>query len=271
MSSVSGEGGRDVSMVTRLALDRLGDDVFRSAVPTDRGHVFGGLLVGQAVRAAQLTVPADDPIRSLHATFVRAGRPSTDLDLTVERTRDGSSFATRRVVASQGGDLVLVLTADFHREEDGPEYQVPPVAEVPGPGSADVGRYDSPWFESRDVAVEDACASPPLARRTWYRARVALPDDTSLHLAALAYLSDHGPTRSAREPHIHLDDDARRMSVSLDHSVWFHRPTRVDQWLLYELVPISTARGRGLSIGTIREEAGRLVATVAQEVVLRVR
>ncbi len=263
--------GRDVSMVTRLALDDLGHDRFRSATATDHGHVFGGLLVGQAVRAAQRTVPAEDPIRSLHASFVLAGRPDTRVELAVERTRDGSSFATRRVVASQGDRIVLVLTADFHREEDGPEYQVPPVAEVPGPAATSVGRYDSPWFESRDVAVEDAPSAPPLARRTWYRARVPLPDDPAVHLAALAYLSDHGPTRSAREPHRHLADDARRVSVSLDHSVWFHRPTRVDRWLQYELVPISTARGRGLSIGTIREEDGNLVATVAQEVVLRVR
>lgn len=265
------EDARDASMVTRLALDELDGDRFRSVSPTDRGHVFGGLLVGQAVRAAQLTVIDDDAIRSLHASFVRAGRPGRHVELAVERTRDGSSFATRRVVVSQGDDIVLVLTADFHREEDGPEYQVPPVAEVPGPDAAAIGRYDSPWFASLDVPVDDPPSVPPLARRTWYHARAPLPDDPALHLAALAYMSDHGPTRSAREPHVHLADDARRMSVSLDHSVWFHRPTRVDQWLLYELVPISTARGRGLSIGTIREESGCLVATVAQEVVLRLR
>lgn len=262
---------RDLSMATRLALEAVGEDRFRSAAPTDRGHVFGGLLVGLAVRAAQLTVPAEDPIRSLHASFVLAGRPHAHVELSVERTRDGSSFATRRVVASQGDRVVLVLTADFHREEDGPEYQVPPATQVPGPATADVGRYDSPWFESRDVPVDASLGGPPLARWTWYRARGAQPDDPSLHLSALAYLSDHGPTRSAREPHVHLADDARRMSVSLDHSVWFHRPTRVDQWLCYELVPISTARGRGLSIGSIREESGHLVATVAQEVVLRMR
>ena len=266
-----GEGLDERSMVARLAVDDAGDGTFVSVDPTDPGHVFGGLLIGQAVRAAQRTVPDDDPACSLHASFVRAGRPRQHVHYAVERTRDGSSFATRRVVATQGSDVVLVLTADFHREEDGPEYEVPPVAEVPGPEGVPIGRYDSPWFECRDVPPADAPRQPALALRTWYRARAAMPDDPALHLAALAYVSDHGPTRSAREPHAHLADDARRMSVSLDHSIWFHRPARVDQWLLYELLPIATARGRGLALGTIRTATGTLVATAAQEVVLRAK
>jgi acyl-CoA thioesterase-2 len=100
---------------------------------------------------------------------------------------------------------------------------------------------------------------------------VPVPPDPLLHLQTLAYLSDHGPTRAAREPHSHLADDARRMSVSLDHSVWFHRPVDVNQWLLSELVPVATGRGRGLSLGTLRTVDGTLVATVAQEVLLRER
>jgi hypothetical protein len=111
----------------------------------------------------------------------------------------------------------------------------------------------------------------PFARRAWFRPTAPVPDDPLLHLQALAYLSDHGPTRAAREPHAHLADDARRMSVSLDHSVWFHRPIDVNQWLLSELVPVATGRGRGLSIGTLRTVDGTLVATVAQEVLLRER
>ena len=111
----------------------------------------------------------------------------------------------------------------------------------------------------------------PHTRRAWFRPTAPVPDDPLLHLQALAYLSDHGPTRAAREPHAGLADDARRMSVSLDHSVWFHRPVDVNQWLLSELLPVATGRGRGLSLGTIRTADGTLLATVAQEVLLRSR
>ena len=142
---------------------------------------------------------------------------------------------------------------------------------MPGPDGLRRGRYDNPYIESRDVPVArraTRCRTPagPGSDPT-----APVPDDPLLHLQALAYLSDHGPTRAAREPHAHLADDARRMSVSLDHSVWFHRPVDVNQWLLSELVPVATGRGRGLSLGTLRTVDGTLVATVAQEVLLRER
>ena len=116
-----------------------------------------------------------------------------------------------------------------------------------------------------------APAAPADARHAWFRVTQPLGEDPALHQHALAYLSDHGPTRSAREPHAHLADDARRQSVSLDHSVWFHRPCDVNGWLLSELVPVATAHGRGLAVGTLRTLDGTLVATVAQEVLLRTR
>ena len=136
--------------------------------------------------------------------------------------------------------------------------------------TASRGRYDNPFIESRDVPVRADDPSPH-ARRAWYHPTQPVPDDPLLHLQVLAYLSDHGPTRAAREPHAHLSDDAKRMSMSLDHSVWFHRPIDVNQWLLSELVPVATGRGRGLSLGTLRTMDGTLVATVAQEVLLRER
>ena len=259
------------SMANRLALDEIDDHTFTSRHPTDPGHVFGGLLIGQALRAAHLTVANGRSAHSLHASFVAAGGPDERLLLTVERTRDGGSFATRRVVVSQERGVVLVLTADFHDDETGVEYETPPTPDVPGPDGLGVGRYASRWFESRDVPVGAVIAGPPHARHAWFRPTSPMPDDPDLHLQALAYVSDHGPTRAAREPHVHLADDARRMSVSLDHSVWFHRPVDVNGWLLYELLPVATGRGRGLSIGSIRTLDGALAATVAQEVVLRTR
>jgi acyl-CoA thioesterase II len=257
-------------MVDRLALADTGDDVFVTATPPDEGHVFGGLLIGQALRAAQLTVPDDRPAHSLHLSFAVAGTGGEAIRYEVERTRDGSSFATRRVVARQVRGIVAVLTADFHQDEPGAEYQTPATPGIPGPDGLPVGRYDNPFIESRDVPVLEGDRLPH-TRRAWFRPTAPVPDDRLLHLQALAYLSDHGPTRAAREPHAGLADDARRMSVSLDHSVWFHRPVDVNQWLLSELLPVATGRGRGLSLGTIRTADGTLLATVAQEVLLRSR
>lgn len=258
-------------MASRLALDEAGADVFISHEPTDPMHVFGGLVVAQALRAAALTVPAGRSAHALHASFVVRGTGGEPIRYSVERTRDGGSFATRRVTAAQDHGVVLVLTADFHDDEDGLEYESPATSGIPGPDGLPQGRYDSPWFESRDVPVDDAPPTPQHARRAWFRPTAPLPDDPDLHLQALAYLSDHGPTRAAREPHAALADDARRMSVSLDHSLWFHRPVRLDDWVLVEFVPQATGRGRGLSLGTARDRNGTLLATIAQEVLLRSR
>lgn len=261
-----------VTMAQRLALEELVPGVFVTAEPPSPGHVFGGLVVAQSLRAAQLTVPGGKPAHSLHLSFAVAGRGGEPIQYDVERTRDGSSFATRRVVARQPHGVVAVLTAGFHRDERGVDYQTPAAPGIPGPDGLPAGRYDNPYIESRDVPITDEVPDRvPHARRAWYRPKAPLPDDALLHLQTLAYLSDHGPTRAARQPHAHLADDARRMSVSLDHSVWFHHPVDVNQWLLSELVPLATGRGRGLALGTIRTADGTLIATVAQEVLLRER
>ena len=257
------------TMADRLALQPVAGetDVYASRWPCGRGHVFGGLIIGQAVRAAQLTVADDRPVHSLHASFLVGGRGREHLRHEVERTRDGSSFGTRRVVVRQSTGSVLVLTADFHADEHGLEYELPATRGVPVPDGLPTGRYATRWIDSRDAPVEDGSHT----RRAWFRPIAAVADDPLLHLQTLAYMSDHGPTRAARQPHASLDADSTRMSVSLDHSVWFHRPVDVNQWLLSELVPVATGRGRGLSIGTIRTADGTLVATLAQEVLLRAR
>ncbi|MFV0307335.1 MAG: acyl-CoA thioesterase [Desertimonas sp.] len=262
------------TMADRLALVGGADDVFVSASPTEPGHVFGGLLIGQALRAGQLTVPDLDgvrPVHVLHASFVTAGRGNEVVHYDVERTRDGGSFTTRRVVARQQHGVVLVMTADFHADEPGLDYETPPTPGIPAPESLAPGRYASRWFDARDVPVDAVAGRLPHGRRAWYHPNAPVPDDPLLQLQCLAYLSDHGPTRAARQPHVDLADDARRQSVSLDHSVWFHRPVDVNDWLLSELIPVATGRGRGLSLGTIRTAEGSLLATVAQAVLLRQR
>jgi acyl-CoA thioesterase-2 len=255
------------SIASQLALEPVAEDVYVGASQLDEGRVFGGLMIAHALRAAHLTVPDGRLAHSLQCAFVRAGRNAETLRYEVERTHEGTSFSTRRVVVHQRG-VAFVLTARFQVPEHGPDYQPDRPPPDGDPAALPVGRYDSPWFESRDVAP-DGPGAPPHARAAWFRCRTTLPDDPVLQQHALAFLTDHGPTRAVRQPHLDDYDTERRVSVSLDHAVWFHRPVRVEEWLLYELVPASTSGGRGLALGTIRTRGGDLVATVAQEALLR--
>jgi acyl-CoA thioesterase II len=283
-------GDRPVTapVVDWLTLADRGGDTFEGHNPPEggpdrpgAGRVFGGLVVGQALVAAQRTVlEPDRGVHAVHASFLRAGRADRMLRYAVERTRDGGAFTSRRVVASQEGEPILVLVASFQADEPGPEYQPgPPLAPggsegagsdgLPPPDGLPPGRYDGAAFDCRDVPVGAGPPGPAHVRRMWFRARGRLTDDPALHRAALAMASDHGPTRAVRQPHADHPGVEQRHSVSLDHSVWLHRPARVDQWLLSELWPVSTSASRGLCLGTISTTTGELVATVAQEALLR--
>ena len=187
----------------------------------------------------------------------------------VERTRDGMSFATRRVVVRQAAGVVMVLTADFHDAEPGLEYEPSPNLDIPGPDELQPADRQSKVFENRPVPVERIRGALPHTRCTWVRPVGELPDDPALHLQVLAYLSDHGPSRAARAPHAAVPRESLAQPVSLDHSIWFHRPVDANDWLLFELVPVATGRGRGLSFGTVRTRDRVLVASVAQEILLR--
>lgn len=269
-SSSPSDGGpvEPQSLVEQLTLGTEGTDA--STWPgTGEKRVFGGMLVAHALAAAMATVDGDRPPHSLHASFLGAADGRQPIRYEVERTRDGGSFSARRVVARQsGGSPVFALTASFHADEPGMAFEPPPLDGVPEPDELEAGRYAGPWFDSRDVPVDDAAFG--LHRRlAWFRARQPLPDDPALHQVALAYLSDHGPTRAVRQPHADHPGVEQRMSVSLDHSIWFHRPARVDQWLLSELHPLATGGGRGLALGTLRTAGGELVATITQEALLR--
>ncbi|MPY96368.1 MAG: acyl-CoA thioesterase II [Acidimicrobiia bacterium] len=259
-----------------LALEPDGPLRWRGGTGASSGHVYGGQVVAQALRAAHLTVEAPCWPHSLHASFLQAGTAGEPLLHAVERTRDGSSFATRRVVVSQPGtaEPILVLVASFHVPEAGVNYALVAPSGLPAPESLPPGRYDGEVFDCRDVPPGPARAAGTAgvaahARRMWFRARGELADDPALHLQGLAFASDHGPTRSVRQPHADHLGVERRMSVSLDHAVWFHRPVRVDTWLLSELVPQSTGAARGLTVGQVWSAEGAHVATVAQEALLR--
>lgn len=262
------------TVLARLHLDPVSSDVYRGPAHGRQRRLFGGLLLGQSVRAAAQTVDAQRPVHSIHGHFLAAGDGREAVSYQVERTRDGSSFSARQVTAMQGREVLFVATVSFHDPEPGLEYNLPGPPSAPEPESVPTGRYDNPWFESRDVPPDHPATglggTRPHTRLAWFRAREPMPDDSALHAQAIVYLTDHGPTRAVRQPHADHPGVERRMSVTLSHAVWLHTEARADEWLLSELHPVATGSGRGLAAGTLWTRDGRLVASVAQEALLRI-
>ena len=271
-TSKRGSVAEGLEMMLRLLdLESSGDDRFLARTSSDGPpRLFGGQVASQSLRAATLTVDADRSAHSFHAYFLRPGRPGIPLDLDVERTRDGRSFTTRRVTASQEGEPIFLLAASFHSSEDGDDWQLPGRDDLPGPDGAG---GESPFsafstmspFEIRPLA--GSSAGFPVLHPFWVRTRDRLPDDPALHLCVIAFMSDMGVVGSARAPGSSLP--ARFMGASLDHAVWFHRPARADEWLLFEVEPLSNFGSRGLARGSFRAVDGTLVASIAQEALLR--
>ncbi len=258
-----------------LELERLDRDLFRAYNPPYRTHgrLFGGQVAAHALRAAAHTVEADHHPHSLHGYFLRPGRPGAHTILQVDRIRDGRSFTTRNVVAVQEGEAIFALSASFHTDEPGGEYQVPAPTGVPHPDElARSGHAHEPgWdnmapFERFDVSPEWR-ADGGSSRRVWIRTRGRLPDDPPVHAAVLTYVSDMGAVGASRRVLGHFE--RRGMGASLDHAMWFHRRVRADDWLLFDMRPLSNAGARGLVVGTLHTEAGVLVASMAQEVLIR--
>ncbi|WP_141732820.1 acyl-CoA thioesterase [Oligoflexus tunisiensis] len=250
--------------------------------------LFGGQVLGQALVAASRTVEADRPIHSLHGYFLRAGKPNEPIYYEVDLIRSGKSFSTRRVVAKQGGLAIFSMSASFQTVEKGFEHQVEKPS-VPGPdgilseleqirkvhdkipeGLRDKLTADRP-IEIRVVDPVDFFAPhkrPPL-KYSWFKTNGKLPDDPLIHTAMLAYASDFGLATTAMLPHGATFYDPRVQVASLDHAMWFHRPVRMDEWLLYVKDSPSAAGGRGFNRGQIFNQDGILVASAAQESLIR--
>ncbi len=265
-------------LLSLFELEEVDDDVFRAPNPT-RGpwtRVFGGQVAAQAVRASQLTVPAERPIHSLHAYFIRPGRPGDPIDMYVERPRDGRSFTSRRVKAVQQGEVIFDMIASFHRAEAGPEYAVPIAIDVPDPEDAPepqgmFGRMRSMMpFDMRELGpTEPVDGIYRSTRRAWFKTAGQLPDDPQLHLCVLAFASDMGVVSAARVPVADEAEWERFMGASLDHAVWFHRPIRADEWILFDLRTVSSFGARGLAAGTMHTQDGVLGVSIAQEALIR--
>ncbi|MBI2706224.1 MAG: thioesterase family protein [Actinobacteria bacterium] len=263
-----------------FTFDELGDDVYR-AVNVDRGHgtrVFGGQVAAQALAAATRTITVPHHLHSLHAYFLRPGRPGIPIDYDVEETRDGRSFTTRRVLGRQDGEVIFEMSCSFHGDEDGVDYQLPRATDVPPAEDTparmlwipDEERERIP-FELRELGPSDADDTGwhRSTRRVWMRIRRRLPDDPLLHACLITFLSDMGAVMAAMAPvpeHRH----EQMMAASLDHALWFHRPIRADEWMLYDLHAVSNHGARGLTRGTMHTEDGVLGVSVAQEALIRV-
>ncbi len=256
-------------LASLLELERVKPDAFLGAGP-DLGwsRIYGGQVVAQALRAAVLTVDAPHKVHSLHAYFVRAGDEREPVLYEVERVRDGRSFTTRQVVAYQAGGAILNLIASFQADEEGEDRQ----AIRPPP---DLGRpEDLPDAESDlffQHKVVRSVREPVPEQVSWLRVPEDLGDDPSVHACALAYLSDEDLLGVAVLPHSLGGEWDSLMCASLDHAIWFHRPVRATDWLLFALSGHGVANARGMAIARVFTQAGEHVATVAQEGLVRVR
>jgi len=254
-----------------LALESKGRDRFEAVTPSDGpGRLFGGQVAAQSLRAATLTVDESRPPHSFHAYFVRPGRPGVPLVLDVIRIRDGRSFTTRAVTATQGGEAIFFLAASFHSPEEGEDWQLPARDDIPGPDDVDATRSPLAQFESMmPFELRPAAGRSQMGfalHPFWVRVGGTLPDDPQLHACALAFISDMGVVGSARP---NVADMRAFMGASLDHAVWFHRPFRADEWLLFDVGPVSNYGARGLARGTMHTADGVLVASIQQEALLR--
>lgn len=281
---------RVADLLRQFDLERLEVNLFRGE-SRDIGspQVYGGQVLGQALMAAYHTVEGLE-VHSLHAYFLRRGDFDRPIVYQVDRSRDGHSISSRRVIAVQNGAQIFTCAASFQRREPGLDHQST-MPEVPLPDSLPDWSRPSPEVaarlpallqrillrerpvEFRPVAPIDFMARrprPPI-ERVWLRIREPLGDDDRLHRALLAYMSDFNLLTASTQPHQGSYELAEMTMASIDHALWFHRPFRADQWLLYDIESPSASGARGFARGSLYSADGRLVASVAQEGLIRVR
>ena len=307
-SPVAGQTAVD-ELVVLLDLEGLGEDTFLGvSPPVGPQRVFGGQVASQALVAAGRTVDPARPVHSLHGYFVRPGDPAEPITYAVERVRDGRSFSVRRSVASQHGRTIFFMSASFHVPEEGLDHQAPGPLIAPGarpsedeePGAPDdrivpppeelptLADRLAPYPERAQALAlrqlpidvrydgEPGWVRPGRRRaephqRVWMRIDGTLPDDPLLHACALTFASDLTLLDSVLSAHGEVWGPGGVIGASLDHAMWFHRPFRADEWLLYDQVSPSASGGRGFATGRLFTEDGRLVASVVQEGLVRLR
>ena len=281
------------ALVDLLNLEQIEVNIFRGRSPDETvQRVFGGQVAGQALVAAGRTVPGDRPVHSLHAYFIRPGDPAVPLVYMVDRVRDGRSFTTRRVSVIQHGETIFTLSASFHHAEPGFEHAAV-MPEVPPPDSVTptierleklFGPLDARYermFRRNPVDLRfpgpltvEAQRDPSLRTTrnlVWLRVDGELPDDPLLHVCLMTYASDMTLLDSVLLAHGLSWVDGKTIGASLDHAMWFHRPFRADQWLLYSQESPVASGARGLARGQVFTQDGQLVVSVVQEGLIRTR
>lgn len=289
--NVCAEGNVLEELLTLLKLEKIETNIFRGqSQDLGFGNVFGGQVLGQALSAASQTVAEARHVHSLHGYFMRPGDARKPIVYTVDCIRDGKSFTTRRVVAVQKGLAIFSMSASFQIEESGFDHQ-DEMPRIEGPDGLAPEIEMARQFADRlppairakilcDKPIEIRHVDPvhplkpdkrPPEKYVWFRTIGALPDDKSVHHYLLTYASDFNLVGTALYPHGHTFWQREMQVASLDHAMWFYRDFRMDDWMLYAMQSPSAARSRGLSIGRIFTREGHLVATVAQEGLIRYR
>lgn len=266
---------------------RTRDDILTGPpMPTPHGRAFGGQVLGQALAAAATTLPEEREIHSMHAYFLRPGDSTERMTFEVSRLHDGRSFSTRRTQAFQEGQALMAMIASYQDPQAGFEHEeTRDLEDVPAPDELQsvwekyghlAGQGRASWVLNRpfDFRYVESDVILSVAERSnrqlvWMRARDTMPDEHSLHAAALAFGSDYLLTEPILRRHGIPWATPGLRAMSLDHAIWFHRPFRVDEWLLYDLVSPTAQAGRGLTEGRFYDREGHLIATVAQEVAVR--
>ena len=274
-------------LVQLLNVEQTGENMFRGMRKLGGiGRVYGGQVVAQALASATKTVGASRSVHSLHAYFLRGGSEDHEIDYRVENDFDGGSFSNRRIIASQQGEVIFNMAASFHISEPGHHHQ-PPMPDVPAPDGLEtvqefIKRHPEKvdkrlrHFYTRPSPMEMRCVTePPFTLHEthdphisfWFRMRAPLDQPQWMHRVVVAHASDLALIATAVRPHAPF----RLQGASLDHSVWFHQDANADDWLLYSIDSPWSGQARGLGIGHIFDRTGGLVATVAQEGLMRDR
>lgn len=260
-----------------MQLERIEENIFRGESQNlGTPQVFGGQVLGQALNAAQQTVDGR-PAHSVHAYFLRRGDFNAPIVYQVDRSRDGGSFSARRVEAIQHGRPIFTLSASFQVPEEGLDHHdqrsLPP---IPKQTSITEQHGPHPFRLAQDFDIfkvdstnDDANKDTSYSMQWWLKTREPLPDDPAIHRTVLAFISDYGLLPTSLMPHgFDITDKSKwkdTVLASIDHTIWFHRPCRMDEWLFYDCKPISTSGGRGASHGSLYTQSGTLVATTFQE------
>jgi acyl-CoA thioesterase-2 len=274
-------------LMALLDLEAIEDNLFRGRQPATRlQRVFGGQVAAHALVAAERTVESQYVIHSLHSYFLRPGDTSVPIVYDVEDVREGRSFATRRVIARQHGRPIFAMTLNFQIPEEGLEHQdtmpvvAPPeecvsLAEATPGSGRDSEDWQREWAALEARFIGDSRpggafeAAPTATQRLWIRVAGELPEDPLMHTAAFTYASDMTLLAASLVPHGRYIGSEGMQAASLDHTIWFHRPFRADEWWLYDQTSPSASGGRGLALARVFTQDGRLVASVAQEGLIR--